>query len=48
LPDGRLLALTEEFHNPDGSFKGWLIEGERFFEVSYLPTEGFQVTDCAA
>jgi hypothetical protein len=31
--DGRLLALTEEFQNPDGSFKGWLIEGDRFFEL---------------
>jgi hypothetical protein len=48
LPDSRLLALTEEFQNPDGSFKGWLFEGERFFEVSYLPSEGFRVTDCAA
>jgi hypothetical protein len=48
LPDGRLLALTEEFQNPDRSFKGWLIEGERFFEVSYLPSQGYQVTDCAA
>jgi hypothetical protein len=46
--DGRLLALTEEFQNPDGSFKGWLIEGERFFELSYLPSDGFRVTDCAA
>ena len=46
--DGRLLALTEEFQNPDGSFKGWLIDGERFFELSYLPSEGFRVTDCAA
>jgi hypothetical protein len=48
LPDGRLLVLTEEFKNPDGSFKGWLMDGERFFEVSYSPSEGFQVTDCAA
>jgi hypothetical protein len=48
LPDGRLLTLTEEFQNPDGSFKGWLIEGERFFEVSYLPSPDFKVTDCAA
>ena len=48
LPDGRLLALTEEFHNSDGSYKGWLIDGERFFEVSYLPREGFRATDCAA
>jgi hypothetical protein len=48
LSDGRLLALTEEFQNPDGSFKGWLIDGERFFEVSYLPSQDFKVTDCAA
>jgi hypothetical protein len=46
--DGRLLALTEEFQNRDGTFKGWLIEGERSFELSYLPSEGFRVTDCAA
>jgi hypothetical protein len=46
--DNRLLALTEEFQNPDGSFKGWLIEDEQFFELSYLPSEGFRVTDCAA
>ena len=48
LPDGRLLALTEEFRNSDGSYKGWLIQGERSFEVSYLPAEGFHATDCAA
>jgi hypothetical protein len=48
LPDGRLLALTEEFQNSDGSFKGWLIESGRFFEVSYLPSDHFRITDCAA
>jgi hypothetical protein len=48
LPHGKLLALTEEFQNPDGSFKGWLIEGEQFFELSYLPSQDFRVTDCAA
>ena len=48
LPDGRLLALTEEFANPDGSFKGWLIDGSQFAELSYLPAQGFRVTDCAA
>ena len=48
LPDGRLLALTEELANPDGSFKGWLIDGVRFEELSYLPAKGFRVTDCAA
>jgi hypothetical protein len=48
LPDGRLLALTEEFQNEDGSFKGWLLENSRFAELSYLPSDGFRVTDCAA
>ncbi len=48
LPDGRLLALTEEFANPDGSFKGWLLDGSRFAELAYLPAKGFRVTDCAA
>jgi hypothetical protein len=48
LPDGRLVALTEEFENPDGSLKGWLIENGRFAELSYLPAQGFRVTDSAA
>jgi hypothetical protein len=48
LPDGRLLALTEEFANPDGSFKGWLIDKGNWAELAYLPAEGFRVTDCAA
>ena len=48
LPDGRLLALTEEFANPDGSFKGWLIDSGRFAELAYLPPKGFHVADCAA
>lgn len=48
LPDGRLLALTEQFKNPDGSFKGWLIDNDQFSEISYAPSQGFRVTDCAA
>ncbi len=48
LPDGRLLALTEGFENPDGSFKGWLIDERRSAELSYVPADGFRVTDCAA
>jgi hypothetical protein len=48
LPDGSLLALTEEFRNGDGSFKGWLIDDGRFAELSYQPSDGFRVTDCAA
>lgn len=47
LPDGRLLALTEEFANGDGSFKGWLIDKDQFAELAYFPSKGFRVTDCA-
>ena len=47
LPDGRLLALTEEFANGDGSFKGWLIDKGQFAELAYFPSKGFRVTDCA-
>jgi len=48
LPDGRLLILTEEFANPDGGFKGWLVASRQFAELSYVPADGFRVTDCAA
>jgi len=48
LLDGRLLILTEEFENPDGSFKGWLMDGQKAVEFSYIPAPGFHVTDCAA
>jgi hypothetical protein len=48
LPDGRLLALTEGFENPDRSFKGWLIDKDQSWELSYAPARGFRVTDCAA
>jgi hypothetical protein len=48
MPDGGILAVTEEYANPDGTFKGWLLEDERFEELSYFPSNGFQVSDCAA
>src|SRR5262245_2167698 len=48
LPDGRLLILTEELANVDGSFKGWLSDNGRTEELSYVPAKGFHVTDCAA
>jgi hypothetical protein len=48
LPDGRLLVLTEQFANPDRSFKGWLLDQDQSAELSYVPAEGFRVTDCAA
>jgi hypothetical protein len=48
LADGRILALTEGFENADGSFKGWLIADGQSVELSYVPANGFRVTDCAA
>lgn len=45
LLDGRLLAITEEYENPDGSLKAWLIDKEQFAELSYLPSDGYRPTD---
>lgn len=47
LPDGKMLIITEEYENPDGSVKGWLLEEGRFDSVSYVPSEGFRLTDMA-
>ena len=48
LPDGRLLILTEQFENQDGSIKGWLLNEDQSAELSYVPADGFRITDCAA
>jgi hypothetical protein len=48
LRDGQIVGLTEDFANSDGSLKGWLIQEGRFHEVSYLPSDGFRVSDCVA
>jgi hypothetical protein len=48
LPDGQILALTEGLQNADGTFKGWLIDNGRFAELSYLPSDGFRVSDSVA
>jgi hypothetical protein len=47
LPDGRLLLLTEEFANADGSLKGWLIHENNFSVLAYQPFKGFRPTDLA-
>lgn len=47
LPDGRLLVLTEQYKNPDGSLKGWLIEKDQTASLSYLPSDGFRPSDLA-
>jgi hypothetical protein len=41
-------SRSRRLQNPDGSFKGWLIDKDRFGELSYLPSAGFQASDCAA
>jgi hypothetical protein len=48
LPDGRLLVITEEYENVDGSLKAWLIEKDQFVSLSYLPFDDFRPTDMAA
>jgi hypothetical protein len=48
LPDGKILAITEQFANADGTFKGWLLQDNYFAELSYRPSNGFFATDCAA
>jgi len=48
LPDGRIFAIAEEFENPDGSLKAWLVDDAGFAELSYQPDSGFSVSDSAA
>lgn len=48
LLDDRLLVLTEEMKNSDGSFAGWVQESGRFERLSYVPGSEYRVTDCAA
>lgn len=47
LPDGQLLILTEEYENPDGSIKAWLIAADRFVPLSYSSSHGFRPTGAA-
>jgi hypothetical protein len=48
LPNGEVFTIVEELQNKDGSFKGWLIDDQQTVELSYLPSDGFRVSDCAA
>jgi hypothetical protein len=48
LPNGEILTLAEELQNKDGSFKGWLINDQQAVNLAYLPSAGFQASDCAA
>jgi hypothetical protein len=48
LPNGEVFTIAEELQNKDGSFKGWLIDDQQTVELSYLPSDGFRASDCAA
>ena len=48
LPSGDIFTVAEELQNKDGSFKSWLIDDQQAVELSYLPSAGFRVSDCAA
>jgi len=48
LSDGAILIIAEEFENPDGSLKGWILTKGQFHPISYLPSEGFRATDAVA
>lgn len=48
LPDGRILAITEDLRDTDNRLMGWLIDGDRW-QVLYLqPTGIFKPTDMVA
>jgi hypothetical protein len=48
LPDGRIFTIAEELQNRDGSFKGWLMDNESSAALSYVPSDDFHASDCAA
>ena len=48
LPDGRLIILTEELRQSDGTLAAWILKGDRFEALSYVPSEGFVPSDGAA
>jgi hypothetical protein len=48
LPDGKIFTIAEELQNKGESFKGWLIDNELSYELSYVPSADFRPSDCAA
>ena len=45
LRDGRIFAIAEEYENPDGTLKAWLMDEDRFAALSYFSSAGFRPTD---
>jgi hypothetical protein len=48
FPDGKIFTIAEELQNKGESFKGWLIDNELSYELSYVPSADFRPSDCAA
>jgi hypothetical protein len=48
LGNGRPVIIAENFRNTDGSLAGWILGGGGFRPLSYLPSEDFTPSDCAA
>ena len=44
LPDGRLLALSEGIRGDDGDVLGWILDGDRAEQLTYVASGGFVPT----
>ncbi len=49
LPDGRLVLLCEEYRDPRGDLRGWIVtpDKKRAEPFSLIPSDGFRPTDLA-
>jgi len=48
LPDRRFVLITERYKNENGTTKGWLMDKNRFYSISYLQSDGFEPTDISS
>ncbi|MFB3060752.1 MAG: esterase-like activity of phytase family protein, partial [Candidatus Binatia bacterium] len=48
LPDHRFVLITERYKNENGTTKGWLMDRNRFYSISYLQSDGFEPTDISS
>ncbi len=48
LPDGRILAIAETLKTRHGAIRAWLIDADKFTELSYAPSDGFSPSDATA
>lgn len=48
LPDGRILAITEDMRDESNRLLGWIVDGESWRPLTLMPTGLFKPTDMAA